>query len=673
MDFSGSGRFLPGLAASNRVCIASCRSNQPAIWAAEGLVSFSRYFLSGLFEGDTLYQAYSRAERATRRATSPIRQKALLEDNGDRISNKRDGSLARQRYIGAAFMTGADTPTIGSVTPDTVLTNTSSLVLWASGVTDMDGISNVWCVITPPNYDGGTNLERVDLAWTNARYEALYTNFTIGGMYVLTFQAVDSNGVISAPVQTQVRTEMIDPDAYEPDNTYGEARFFAWNETQTNHTFHCSNDEDWVYFYAASNFIYEIETIQQGANVDTVLDVYYRLADGTLTNITPEEDRDNYAVGQGEGESTDLKYPTQGMYYVRISSGDPNAWGLSSEYDLTIKVPIGGNFLCVEAIDMVHSSVPSGAIAIVDGMTEYFGNTFFHSFQGSQFSASSTHTIEVAMAAGYRMIEDPNSPDQISNPFNPDYGNPRIVTMVNSNASYFFRFYSYVQGYTGSVICDRFTQERLSNVKMIFRSTNGNLTYDGDPIDTKYKSDWYSQSDGTFPTNVFLPTVNYDLILTKSNYSPGILTNVIVTPTPGQTTNLGTLWLTPMDDNANGIADWWEKKYFGGGVVTNEDPDGDGHNNYEEYLVGTDPTNQDSVMKLHIASQDIHGVTFTWPVANGRTYKIQTSDRLTSSLWTQEVFGHYKAAYCQTQMQCIVTNPAGQTNRFYRLGLESHE
>ena len=37
------------------------------------------------------------------------------------------------------------------------------------------------------------------------RYEALYTNFSLGGTYVLTFQAVDSNGVISIPVQTEVR------------------------------------------------------------------------------------------------------------------------------------------------------------------------------------------------------------------------------------------------------------------------------------------------------------------------------------------------------------------------------------------------------------------------------------------------------------------------------------
>ena len=70
MDFSGSGRFLPGLAASNRVCIASCRPDQPAIWAAEGLVSFSRYFLSGLlWRGYSLRCLFKRGDGPLRRAT----------------------------------------------------------------------------------------------------------------------------------------------------------------------------------------------------------------------------------------------------------------------------------------------------------------------------------------------------------------------------------------------------------------------------------------------------------------------------------------------------------------------------------------------------------------------------------------------------------------------------
>jgi hypothetical protein len=92
-----------------------------------------------------------------------------------------------------------------------------------------------------------------------------------------------------------------------------------------------SNDEDWVKFYAIPNYNYDIEAIQRGTNVDVVLDVYYEQADGALTNIYH---RDNTSVGSGNREDADsslLDHPAPGMYYVRVSPENSNAWGISSE------------------------------------------------------------------------------------------------------------------------------------------------------------------------------------------------------------------------------------------------------------------------------------------------------------------------------------------------------
>jgi len=48
---------------------------------------------------------------------------------------------------------------------------------------------------------------------------------------------------------------------------------------------------------------------------------------------------------------------------------------------------------------------------------------------------------------------------------------------------------------------------------------------------------------------------------------------------------------TGVDENANGLPDWWEYKYFGQlGTNPDADPDGDGLSNLEEYQAGTDPT-----------------------------------------------------------------------------------
>ena len=62
------------------------------------------------------------------------------------------------------------------------------------------------------------------------------------------------------------------------------------------------------------------------------------------------------------------------------------------------------------------------------------------------------------------------------------------------------------------------------------------------------------------------------------------------------------LWVrdwTGVDENANGIPDWWEYKYFGQlGVNPDADPDGDGFSNLQEYQAGTDPLNADSAPGL---------------------------------------------------------------------------
>ena len=107
----------------------------------------------------------------------------------------------------------------------------------------------MWCVITPPDYDEETDLQSVELNWneTNAQYEALYTNFTVLGAYILTFQAQNQNGEWSEPIQSEV----VFPDAYEPDNTHAEANAFVVGETQR-HNFHGSNDVDWVQFFATT-------------------------------------------------------------------------------------------------------------------------------------------------------------------------------------------------------------------------------------------------------------------------------------------------------------------------------------------------------------------------------------------------------------------------------------
>ena len=58
------------------------------------------------------------------------------------------------------------------------------------------------------------------------------------------------------------------------------------------------------------------------------------------------------------------------------------------------------------------------------------------------------------------------------------------------------------------------------------------------------------------------------------------------------------------------------------------DTDGDGLNNWREWIAGTDPTNAASVLQLASPSNSVSGITVTWQSVNTRTYFLQGSTNL---------------------------------------------
>src|SRR5262249_40403615 len=92
-----------------------------------------------------------------------------------------------------------------------------------------------------------------------------------------------------------------------------------------------------------------------------------------------------------------------------------------------------------------------------------------------------------------------------------------------------------------------------------------------------------------------------------------------------------------VDSDGDGIPDAWTQQYFGHPTGqagdqsrAQDDADGDGMTNLQEFMMGTDPTSAASVLRIQIAYKAAgNNVTLSWPAGAGRNYKVQYKDNPT--------------------------------------------
>ena len=86
--------------------------------------------------------------------------------------------------------------------------------------------------------------------------------------------------------------------------------------------------------------------------------------------------------------------------------------------------------------------------------------------------------------------------------------------------------------------------------------------------------------------------------------------------------------VAPTDSDTNGLPDWWEAAY--GVSNPNDDSDGDGLTNLQEFLANTNPTNAASSLKVISASSLTNGqFSLSWSAIGGTRYRVQYSASLT--------------------------------------------
>jgi len=89
----------------------------------------------------------------------------------------------------------------------------------------------------------------------------------------------------------------------------------------------------------------------------------------------------------------------------------------------------------------------------------------------------------------------------------------------------------------------------------------------------------------------------------------------------------------------DGIPDSWRLKYFGSIYnllsQASADADGDGANNMQEYLAGTDPTDSKSVLRVGAAAAQSQDCVVRWPSVAGKNYIIERSSDVFTPIWNQ--------------------------------------
>jgi len=135
----------------------------------------------------------------------------------------------------------------------------------------------------------------------------------------------------------------------------------------------------------------------------------------------------------------------------------------------------------------------------------------------------------------------------------------------------------------------------------------------------------------------------------------------------GATLSSSEIFALTVDADQDGMADDWELAHGFNPADRNDaiqDADGDGHNNLQEYLAGTDPRDANSVMRVTTVQLDAATFRIGFTTVLGKGYAVERATNLVSQSW-ETVFNN--VAGTGAIVQVVAALQAGQA--IYRVRL----
>lgn len=399
--------FLRECSGKKRIVISSTDLTQPAFFSAGGLISFSHWFMSSLYTGHTVGEAFLLAAGAMDRF-----QKPRLDDDGNGYYIPgEDGKIADHTEIGGFLIAGADRPQIDLISPNQMLEDgKTSATLWAAGIIGSYPLESVWGCITPPEPPSSweaaplepvQNLGILDFAWNPAqtRYEATTDTFTQPGIYSVNIYAQDIWGSVSHPKQMHInqfsmKEEMI---ILCGDGDYNADTPWEWSESLSRQVYQTArsrwlSDDNIHYLSSSSDPGVDLPPGKQSlldsigeAGEATKLFVYM-IGKGNHTGLDVDgdgEDADDITPGELDAALDSLQSAHSLVVIVILDFVESGAW-LSS-----LKAPEGKERIVISSCaDGEYSYCLGGGLISFSGF--FFGKIFNGSNMGDAFNWSRT-------------------------------------------------------------------------------------------------------------------------------------------------------------------------------------------------------------------------------------------------------------------------------------------